>query len=183
MQLLFTFNNKSPANSRLKSGLLDLAIVSAFLIGFYSLYIASANTGQIRPLTEEGLLRTATAKDINKIALALGPLIESDLAYLIIDDRHGSSGYDLEQNAQQAAQNLGDSGLVVRVRCLKPNDPDYATIVQQNMIDFFPAVLVVKEEGGIILVNGNFSSENLEHVYHAVWGKKSDCGAAKNAVY
>ena len=109
-------------------------------------------------------------------------MIESELAFVVIEDPTGQLDFDLERITRQA-QSLIDSGLAVSVRRLQPIDPDYATVVEQNMIDRFPAVLVVKKSGGMVLVTGVLSVENLTNAYHTVWGKKSDCGAAKNAVY
>jgi len=172
-----------PAISRLRKGLFAVAITTAFALGCYSLFLASANAGKVKPLHEEGLIRTATAKDGDRIALALGTIEKYELVYVVVDDPLGSPDLDLERTARQAAQNLADSGLAVSVRRLEPIDPDYATLVEQNAIGHFPAVLVVKKEGGIVLVTEDFSLDNLLDTYHNVWGKNSDCGAAKNAVY
>jgi hypothetical protein len=168
---------------RLKDVLFTAGVVIAFGLGFYSLFLASANAGKVKPLAEEGLIRTATAKDDDQIALALGAMIEPDLVFVVVEDPLGPPDPDLERTARLAAQNLVDSGLVVSVRRLEPIDPDYATIVAQNTIGHFPAVLVVKKNGGIVLVTEDLNPEMLSQVYHTVWGKKSDCGAAKDAVY
>jgi hypothetical protein len=55
--------------------------------------------------------------------------------------------------------------------------------VEQNTISRFPAVLIVKKNGGIVLVTEDFSLQNLLGTYYSVWGKNSDCGSARNAVY
>jgi hypothetical protein len=176
-------NERLSTGGRLKKVLFTVAVTAAFAFGVYSLFLASANASKVKPLAEEGLVRTATAKDDDQIALALGAMVEPELVYVVVDDPLGPPDPDLERNAQQAAQNLVDSGLVVSVRRLEPVDPDYATIVEQNAIGHFPAVLVVKKNGGIVLVTDDFSPENLSQAYLTVWGKSSDCGAAKNAVY
>lgn len=183
MQSSWSDNNRSSTGGRLRNVLFTITVTTAFALGLYSLFLASANAGKVKALAQEGLVRTATAKDEAQIALALGSLIEPELAYVVVDAPLGPADPDLERTAQQAAQNLFDSGLVASVRRLEPIDPDYATIVEQNTIGHFPAVLVVKKNGGIILVTEDFSPENLSQAYHTVWGKSSDCGSAKNAVY
>jgi len=163
--------------------LFTVAVITAFALGFYSLFLASANAGKVQPLTTAGLLRTATAGDTEKIEIALGVLAKQDLVYVILDTPEIGPDPYVEIAARRAAQALADSGLAVSVRLLDPGDPDFKTIVAQNSIGRFPAVLAVKKSGGIVLVTDDLNEENLLHTYFTVWGKNSDCGAAKNAVY
>jgi hypothetical protein len=176
-------NDGATTGGKWKNAIFNVTVAVAFALGLYSLFLASANAGKVKVLAEEGLVRTATAKDEAQIALALGSMVEPELVYVVVDAPIGPPDPDLEWAAQQAARNLVDSGLVASVRRLEPIDPDYATIVEQNTIGHFPAVLVVKKNGGIVLVTEGFSPENLSQTYHTVWGKSSDCGAAKDAVY
>lgn len=160
-----------------------LALASAFALGLYSLFLASVNANKTRPLTAEGMRRTATAADAEKIEVALGGLTEPDLVLVVLDASEVAPDLDVEIAVRSAARSLGDSSLAVSIRLLNPAVPDFAPIVAQNGVSRFPAVLAVKKRGGIVLVTDNLSAENLLNVYRVVWGKKSSCEDAKSAVY
>ncbi|UCC45150.1 MAG: hypothetical protein JSU65_04345 [Candidatus Zixiibacteriota bacterium] len=160
-----------------------VTVTTAFALGLYSLFLASANAGKVQPLTTVGLLRTASAADAEKIEIALGVLTEHDLVYVVLDAPELGPDPYVERATRTAAEVLTDSGLVVAVRSVNPANPDFTTIVVQNDISRFPSVLVVKREGGIVLVSDNFSVENLLHAYQSVWGKTSGCGDAASAIY
>lgn len=176
-------NERSTASGWFPNVLFTVMVTGAFALGFYSLFLASANAGKVRPLTNEGLVRTATAADAEKTEIALGVLTEHDLVYVVLDTPEFGPDPDVERAAWRAAEVLTDSGLVVSVRPVNPVNPDFATIVAQNDVSRFPAVLVVKKGGGIVLVTDDLSEENLLHAYHSVWGKTSGCNEAASAIY
>lgn len=159
------------------------AVVTTFALGLYSLFLAYANAGKVQPLTTEGLLRTATAADVEKIETALGVLTDQDLIYVVMESPEIGPEPDLEIAARKAARALNDSGLVASVRLLDSGDPDFPTIAAQNGINRFPAVLAVKKDGGIVLVMDDLSDEKLLQAYFIVWGKTSSCEEAGSAVY
>jgi hypothetical protein len=171
------------AVDRVKRVLLTLTVTSAFALGLYSLFLASVNADKIQPLTAEGMRRTATAADAAKIEVALGGLPEPGLVLVVLDASEIAPDLDVEIAVRNAARSLSDSSLAVSVRLVNPGVSDFATIVAQNGVNRFPAVLAVKKKGGIVLVTDNLSAENLVNVYRAVWGKKSSCEDAKSAVY
>lgn len=171
------------ASSQLRNVLFTITVITAFALGIYSLFLAYVNAGKVQPLTTEGLLRTATAVDGEKIKIALGDLTEQDLVYVVLDVPEVSPDPGVEVAAEKAAQALADSGLVVSVRLLDPRDPDFMMVVAQNGISRFPVVLAVKEGGGIVLVTDDLSEKNLLHAYYDVWGKTSSCDEARSAVY
>ncbi len=175
--------DRPSAGGRLRNVVFTVTVTTAFALGLYSLFLASASADKVRPLTTAGLLRTATAADGEKIEIALGVLVEQDLVYVVLDKPEVGPDPDVEIAARRAARALTDSGLAVSVRLVDPGDPDFTTIVAQNDISRFPAVLAVKKEGGIVLVTDDLSEKNLLHAYHAVWGKTSSCEEAGAAVY
>lgn len=175
--------NRSYAGVRLKNVLFTVAVTTVFALGIYSLFLASVNADKMQPLTTEGLLRTATAGDAEQIEITLGSMIDQDLVYVILDTPEEGPDPYVETAALGAARILSDSGLAVSVRVLDPGNPDFTTIVSQNSISRFPAVLAVKRDGGIVLVTADLNEKNLLHAYHAVWGKSSSCDEAKSAVY
>jgi len=73
--------------------------------------------------------------------------------------------------------------MVASAHRLRPSDPTFAAVVKQNDIRRFPAVLVVKKGGGIVLVTEDHSAENLVRAFQTVWGNRSDCGAARDEIY
>jgi hypothetical protein len=163
--------------------LFTVTITTSFALGLYSLFLAYANAGKVQPLITEGLLRTATAADAEKIEIALGVLTDQDLVYVVLDSPEFGPDPDVEMAARKAARALNDSGLDVSVRLLDPGDPDFTTIVAQNSINQFPAVLAVKKEDGIVLVMDDLNEKYLLHAYYRVWGKTSSCDEARSAVY
>lgn len=175
-------NPGEPA-SRVKELLLTAGTATALCLGTYSLLIAAVSAGKVRPLDEAGLVRTAVARDHEKIRLGLGPSSESDVVYVTVDSPMEPPDPGIERATRQAASTLVDSGVVASVRRLMPTDPDFATVVRQNAIRRFPAVLVVKRGGGIVLVTEDPSAENLVQAFRTAWGKRSDCGAARDEIY
>ena len=175
---------KEPLDSdgRVKKALLTAGTATALFLGIYSLFVASANAGRVRPLAEDGLLRTAVAKDHERITRALGSMSGSEVVYVAIDAPTDPPDPGIEQATRQAAQTLVDSGLAASARRLRPSDPDFAAVVKQNDVRRFPAVLVVKKDGGIVLVTENHSVDNLVRAFHTVWGRSSDCGAARDEI-
>jgi len=171
------------SDGRAKKVLLTSGTAIAFSLGVYSLLIASASAGKVRPLAEDGLLRTAVANDHEAITLALGPTSGSDVVYVAVDAPMDPPDPEIEQATRQAAQTLVDSGMVASAHRLRPSDPNFAAVVKQNDIRRFPAVLVVKKDGGIVLVTEDHSAENLVRAFQTVWGNRSDCGAARDEIY
>jgi hypothetical protein len=176
-------NDRPPVGGRVKRVLLGTAIATAFALGVYSLILASVNADKVQPLAISGLVRTATASDMDRIATALGNHSTHELVYVVMDTPELGPDPNVEIAAKAAAQILTDSGLVVSVRVLGPGDLDFAAIVEQNGIGRFPAVLVVKKEGGIVLVSDDLSEKNLLHAYFKVFGKKSSCDGAASEIY
>lgn len=168
---------------RVRATLLTTGTAMAFLLGIYSLVLAAASAGSVRPLAEDGLRRTAAASDHERIALALGSMSGSEVVYVAIDAPMDPPDPEIEQATRQAARTLVDSGTVASARRVRPSDPDFAAMVRQNDIRRFPAVLVVKKSGGIVLVTEDHGAENLVRAFDTVWGKNSDCGAARNEIY
>jgi len=171
------------SEGRAKKVLLTSGTAIAFFLGVYSLFVATASAGKVRPLAEDGLLRTAAANDHERITLALGPTSDSNVIYVAIDAPMDPPDPEIEQSTRQAAQTLVDSGIVASAHRLRPSDPNFAAVVKQNDIRSFPAVLVVKKDGGIVLVTEDHSAVNLVRAFRTVWGKRSDCGAARDEIY
>ena len=180
---MVTSDARHGSEGRAKRVLLSSGTAITFFLGFYSLVLASASAGKMRPLAEDGLLRTAVANDHQRIALALGPASSSDVVYVAIDAPMDSLDPAIEQATRQAAQTLVESGTVASAHRLRPSDPNFAAVVKQNDIRHFPAVLVVKKGGGIVLVTEDHSAENLVRAFQTVWGNRSDCGAARDEIY
>jgi hypothetical protein len=160
-----------------------VVVAISFALGLYSLFLAYANAGKVQPLTTEGMFRTATAADSEKIEIALGVLTDRDLVYVVLDSPEVGPDPDVEIAARKAARALNDSGLVASVRLLNPRNSDFTLVVEQNGINRFPAVLAVKKNGGIVLVMDDLSEKNLLYAYYSVLGKTSSCDDAKSAVY
>ena len=163
--------------------LFTFTVTTAFALGLHSLFLAFANTDKLQPSATAGMLRTATAADSEKIEVALGAMAKQDLVYVVLDISEVGPDPEVELAARRAARVLADSGMVVSVRLLDPEDPDFTTIVAQNGIGRFPAVMVVKQDGGIVLVTDDLNEENLLHAYLGVWGKTSSCNEARSAIY
>ncbi len=175
--------DSSSAGGRVKNVFFTVTVTTAFALGIYSLILASADADKVQPSTIAGLLRTATAADVEKIEIALGVLAEQDLVYVVLDTAEVGPDPDVEVAARRAVRALNDSGMAVSVRFLGPGDPDFTMIVAQNGIGRFPAVLVVKKDGGIVLVTDDLNEKNLLHAYLGVWGKTSSCDEARSAIY
>lgn len=168
---------------RVRRVLLTAGTATALCLGTYSLLLATANAGSARPLAQAGLLRTALANDRERIALALGSSSGSEVVYVAVDAPLDPPDPGIERAVRQAAQTLVAAGRAASARRLKPTDPDFAAVVRQNDIQRFPAVLLVKKGGGILLVTDDYSAENLVRAFQTVWGRKSDCGAARDEIY
>jgi hypothetical protein len=167
----------------LKNVFFLIAVTSAFSLGLYSLFLASASADKKQPSNIAGFLRTATSVDAGKINIALGDLDEQDLVYVILYTAEAGPEPEVEIAARRAAQTLSDSSMSVSVRLLDPGDPDFSTIVTQNGVGHFPAVLTVKKDSGIVLVTDKINEKNLLHAYHGVWGKASSCVDAGSTIY
>ena len=167
----------------MRNVLFTFTVTTAFALGLYSLFLASANAGKVPPSNIAGLLRTAMSADTEKIETALGVMAEQDLVYVVLDTPEVGPDPEVEIAARRAVRSLTDSGLAVSVRFLNPGDPDFTTIVAQNGIGRFPAVLVVKKHGGIALVTNDLNEKNLLHAYLGIWGKTSSCDEARSAIY
>lgn len=167
----------------MKNVLFTVSVAAAFALGLYSLFLAAANAHDVRSSAAAGFLRTAAAADTGKIDTAFGDPAGQDLVYVVLSDEEVGSAPEAEIAARRAAQTLAASGMTVSVRILGPRDPDFTTIVVQNGVGRFPAVLTVKKDGGIVLVSDVINEKNLLHAYRSVWGKTSSCEDAKSAVY
>lgn len=173
----------SSAGSRLKRLFFTVTVITAFALGLYSLFLASANAGRVRPSNIAGLQRTATKADIEKIETALGNLTEQNLVFVVLYKEEIGLDPGIEVAARRAARALSDTGIAVPVRFVGPGDSDFTKIVAQNGIGRFPAVLAVKKDGGILLVTDEITEKSLLHAYRVVWGKTSSCDDAKSAIY
>jgi hypothetical protein len=171
------------ASGRWKNLLFTAIVTAAFALGLYSLFLASANAGKVRPSNITRFTRTATSADDEKIETALGNEAEQELIFAVLYSEEIGLDPKLELAALRAARILTDSGVLVQVRLLHPADADFTKIVEQNGIVRFPAVLVVKKGGGIVLVTDEINEKNLLHAYQAIWGKISSCEDAKSAIY
>lgn len=167
---------------RLKVVVFAIGVTTAIVLGLYSLYLAVAHAELAQPSNTADLLRTATASDVGKIETALGALADQDLVYVVLESAELGSDHELETTARKAARSLTDSGMAVAVRQLA-GDPDFTTIVAQNDVVRFPAVLLVKKDGGIVLVSDDLNVDRLLLAYEAVWGKTSSCDEATSALY
>lgn len=174
---------RSPASDRLKNLVFLVAVTTAFVLGIYSLFLASANADNAQPPNIAGLLRTATSSETRKINIALGDLADQDLVYVVLHTEEDGQYRAEEIAARKAARALADSGMNVSVRVLGRSDPDFSEIVMQNGVERFPSVLTVKKDGGIVLVTDEITDKNLLHAYQGVWGKASSCDDASSKIY
>jgi len=171
------------STGRVKHILLSAVTALAFALGTYSLVLASTNAGMAHPLPDNGLLRTAVASDREKIDLALGPMPEAEVVFLVIDAPTAPPDPEVERAAREAARTLVDSGTSASARRLQPSDPSFTAITKQNDIRRFPAILVVKKAGGIVLVTEDHGAENLVRAFQTTLGRRADCGAARDGIY
>jgi len=166
-----------------KNVLFAVVVTAAFALGFYSLFLASANAGKPRPAVTAGLLRTATAGDVVKIRTALGDMADRDLVYVVLGSTGSGPDPEVETATRRAAGVLANSGVDVSVRLLGPADADFEKIVVQNGASRFPAVLVVKKGGGIVRVTDGLDKKNLIHAFKGTWGRTSSCDEARSEIY
>lgn len=171
------------AGDRLKNLAFLVAVTAAFVLGVYSLFLASANADNAQPAKIAGLLRTATSSETGKINIALGDLTDQDVVYVVLHTAEDGQYGAMEIAARRAARTLADSGMNVSVRVLGPSDPDYSEIITQNGVGRFPSVLIVKKDGGIVLVTDEITDKNLLHSYREVWGKASSCDDASSGIF
>lgn len=177
-------NHEGPgAGYRIKRAFFTVGLTTAFGLGFYSLFLAVVQANSVQLSNIADLQRTATPADVVNIETAVGELIEQDLVYVVVDDSELGPHQAIENAAMGATDALSESGVDAGVRFVGFNHPDFLSIVEQNRIDRFPVVLVVKNDGGIVLVTDRFSEENLQHVYMGVWGKTSSCEEAVAEVF
>lgn len=175
--------NISPASGRLKNALFTITVTIAFVLGLYSLFLASRSIDEVQQADIVGLIRTATPADAEKIKIALGSLTDQDLVFVVLETAEVGPDPEVEIAARRAARALANSGMHVSVRLLGPADPDLTVIAAQNGVSQFPAVLAVKKDGGIVLVTDEINEKKLLHAYQTVWGKTSSCDDAAKAVY
>lgn len=166
-----------------KNLLFTVIVAAMFITGVYSLVLALTSAGQAQSFTTDNLQRTAAPVDSDKINMALGPLLDKDFIFVVLDTSLPGTNLDLEFSARSAARIIADSGLTSSVRILYPENDDFSTIVEQNGINDFPAMLAVKKKGGIVRITDDYSEEYLQFVYQSIWGKTSDCSDDKSAVY
>ncbi len=172
-------SDESPAKN-----ILFIVIVAAmFLTGIYSLFLASNLSSKAQTFTTDNLLRTAAPIDSDKIKTALGPFLDMDFIFVVLYTSEPGTNPNLVSSVRSAARAIADSGITSSVRILYPDNDDFASIVEQNDIKDFPAVLAVKKEGGIVQIINDYSEKYLQFAYHRVWGKTSDCSNDKSAVY
>lgn len=174
---------KQSTASLVKNVLFIITVAAMFIIGFYSLFLASVSANKTQTFTTENLLRTVDPSDTDKINRALGHSFDMDFVFVVLDTSVSGTNPNLEFSVRSAALTLADSGLTSSVRILYPEDNDFTEIAAQNDINSFPAVLAVKKEGGIIQIMNDHSEEYLLYAYHSIWGKTSDCSDDKSAVY
>jgi len=176
-------NMEQTAYYKFKKTALMLVIIISFALGLYSLILAYASADKIQTFTNEFLIRIAAPSDSSQIATAFGNLFDKDFIFVVLDTSSSDTNPFLELSAQSAAQVLADSGLASSVRIINPKDSDFEAVVKQNKVGYFPAVLAVKRDGGIILITDDFSEQYLLFAYTTIWGKTSDCSDDKSAVY
>lgn len=167
----------------MKSRVFTIAVMTAFALGLYSLFLASVNAGKMHPADTAGFVRTATSIDSEKIALASGAFVQQDLVYVILYPADTVPGPKVEKTVQRAVRILSDAGTSAGVRLLDPQDPDYTMVVEQNGVDRFPSVLTVIKDRGIVLMTEEINEKNLLGAYHGMWGKTSSCDDAKSTIY
>ena len=175
--------NRPPASGRLKNALFTVTVTIAFVLGLYSLFLASRSIDKVQQANIVGMIRTATPADAEEIKTALGSLINEDLVFVVLETAEVGRDPEVEIAARRAARALANSGMDVSVRLLGPADPDLTVIAAQNGVTRFPAVLAVKKDGGIVLVTDEINERKLLHAYQRAWGKTSSCDDAAKAVY
>jgi hypothetical protein len=178
-----TVKNTVSDGGLLKNTLFVIGVIAAFSFGLYSLILAYANAGKVKPVIASGLQRTAAAGDTDKIETALGQATDQDLVFLILDTLDVGSDPGVRTAVQSATRALADSGLTCSLRYMHPETFDFWKIVEQNGVVYFPAVLAVKRKGGIILLADDLDKNRLLAAYYEVWGKTSTCNDAKSFVY
>ena len=176
------FDQNSINVSPMKNLAFVVVTVAAMAMGIYSLVLASLKAGH-PPTTTEGVLRTASSTDSDKIELALGGLVEPDLVFVVIDTSEVNTNRAASIAARSAAETLNASGLAVSTRFLGPDETNFSTIVAQNEINRFPAVLAVKKGGGIVRIMDEISEKTLVHSCRSVWGGSSSCESATSDIY
>jgi hypothetical protein len=163
--------------------LFTVAVTTGFVLGLYSLVLASVNAAGVASEPNAGLVRTATPADADLMAMVLGDLADKELVYVVLDTAAFGPDQGARTAARRAAEDLADSEMITSVRFLSPADSQFTTIVAENGIGRFPAALVVKRDGGIVLVTHDISEESLKHAYMTVWGTASSCEDAGSAIY
>jgi len=176
-------SDRPAAAHALREVCFTVLVTAAFTLGFYSLLLASVNKGEVLPLAAAGVVRTATAADAEQIALALGPLASHDLVFVVLDTSDAGPDPAAVAAARRAAGTVTDAGTNAAIRLLGPRDSDFGSIVTQNGVGRFPAILAVKNGGGIVLVNDEIDEEILLSVYWRVWATASSCNDAVKDIY
>lgn len=167
----------------MKNVIFAIVVTTAFVAGLYSLFLAAANAGRIQPPDVESLVRTALPADTSRIEAALGDATGQDLVYVVLYTTETGPAPEVEAATRKAARALAESGMTVSVRLLGPGESDFTTVVTQNDVARFPAVLAVKPDGGIVALTNGITEKNLIETYQTVWGKASSCDDASSAVY
>ena len=170
--------------SSIKKILFMATVTAAMIMGIYSLTLAFVNV-QWKSITTSLILRTAMPEDSAKIKVAFGSETESDLVFVII----ASYGECIEQAvaANEAVQNLSAtlpfSEMETSIRGMTPDHPDFKTILEQNEIRQFPAVLIAKKGGGIVRLVEKLDEKTILDTYQRYWGDSASTAETEYSIY
>ena len=170
--------------SPIKNILFMVTVTAAMILGIYSLTLAFVNV-QWKSITTSLILRTAMPEDSAKIEVAFGSETESDLVFVII----ASYGECIEQAvaANEAVQNLSAtlpfSDMKTSIRGMTPDHPDFKTILEQNEIRQFPAVLIAKKGGGVVRLIDKLDEKTILDTYQRYWGDSASTAETEYSIY
>jgi len=170
--------------SSIKKILFMVTVTAAMIMGIYSLTLAFVNV-QWASITTSLILRTAMPEDSAKMEVAIGSETESDLVFVII----ASYGECIEQAvaANEAVQNLSAtlpfSDMKTSIRGMTPDHPDFKTILEQNEIRQFPAVLIAKKGGGIVRLIDKLDEKTILDTYQRYWGDSASTTETEYSIY
>ena len=170
--------------SPIKNILFMVTVTAAMVMGIYSLTFAFVNA-QRTSTTTSMILRTAMPDDSDKIDVALGSQVESDLVFVVI----ANLGECIEDAAAaaKAVQNVSETLLVsdleTSIRYMTPDHPDFEIILEQNEIRQFPVVLIAKKGGGIVRMMDKLDEKTILDTYHSFWGDSASPTEAEYSIY
>ena len=175
--------NNNPA-SPIRNALFTVTVTAAMVMGIYSLTLAFVNAERTSTTTSM-ILRTAMPDDSDKIDVALGSQVESDLVFVVI----ANLGECIEDAAAaaKAVQNVSETLLVsdleTSIRYMAADDPDFKIILEQNEIRQFPAVLIAKKDGGIVRLIDKLDEKTILDTYQRYWGDSASTTETEYSIY